>query len=374
LAKSPNLFAYVSNRPTILVDPTGLDDEQPGWFSRNLGPASPFGQWVSHADYVGSSIIQDDKKLQVAQSYAEGVAAAGAIGVVAAVAVPALIAGAASAASTAAGGTALALGASTATAATAATTAATVTTAVATDALAIAGAYQTVKTTAEVVTGRDADTGAKLSDNDRAYRAGGLTVGVIAYAHGKLGGGGRPSAGKGGGGGPQPGRGGAPAPGSGGTSNTTSPSAIEFKNQAMYVEGQKTVVLDPKVPEDAQAIARFQAAVKSGNEIGFTTYKGGKAPKPTLGSAGEVDLPEGLDVATSEHTHPPGSPAIFSGGDVTAMTTGKFSPTTTHSVVGYKWSQANVVLAEFGEIETAIVKTFVTQAQVLAPASIRALF
>jgi RHS repeat-associated protein len=71
---SPNLYVYVGNRPTNRLDPTGLADEEPGWLSRNLGPASPFGQWVSHADYFGSSVLQDDKKLKAAQDAAAVVA------------------------------------------------------------------------------------------------------------------------------------------------------------------------------------------------------------------------------------------------------------------------------------------------------------
>jgi RHS repeat-associated protein len=68
-----NGFAYVKNNPIGRIDPTGLDD-QPGWFEKNLGPASDFGQWVSHGDYFGSSFLQDDKKLQTAQYVATGVA------------------------------------------------------------------------------------------------------------------------------------------------------------------------------------------------------------------------------------------------------------------------------------------------------------
>jgi RHS repeat-associated protein len=64
-----NTFVYVHNRPTTHVDPLGHD----GWISDHLGPASPFGQWLSHADYAGSSFLQDDKKLATAQHVAEGV-------------------------------------------------------------------------------------------------------------------------------------------------------------------------------------------------------------------------------------------------------------------------------------------------------------
>jgi RHS repeat-associated protein len=65
-----NLFSYVRNSPTCNVDPHGTDD-QPGWLASHLGPSSPVGQWISHADYPGSSFIQDDRKLAAAQHVAE---------------------------------------------------------------------------------------------------------------------------------------------------------------------------------------------------------------------------------------------------------------------------------------------------------------
>jgi RHS repeat-associated protein len=195
-----NRYAYVHNRPTHGADPGGTDD-QPGWFGRNLGPSSQLGQWLVHADYPGSSVLQDDKKLEVAQTFAEGVAL-GAVGAVAVtVAAPVIIAGAAEAAST----TALALGASTATAGTVATTATTVTTA----ALASYGAVETAKTAYGVATGEDLETGAKLTSVQRAYGAGTLLVGAIGAVYGV-------AAGRGGGGGgksaPPPGQGGGGKP------------------------------------------------------------------------------------------------------------------------------------------------------------------
>jgi RHS repeat-associated protein len=96
-----NLFSYVRNRPTLNVDPHGTDDE-PGWLSRHIGPSSAFGQWVSHADYPGSSFIQDDRKLAAAQHVAEGVAI-----VAASVATGGMAAEAAAGYATAGGATAL---------------------------------------------------------------------------------------------------------------------------------------------------------------------------------------------------------------------------------------------------------------------------
>ncbi len=74
ITASPNLYAYASNTPTRRIDPSGLDDDEPGWFSSHLGPSSPFAQYLVHGDYVGSSILQDDSKLQTAQHVAEGIA------------------------------------------------------------------------------------------------------------------------------------------------------------------------------------------------------------------------------------------------------------------------------------------------------------
>ena len=65
-----NVYSFVRNRPSDRIDPEGTADE-PGWFARHVGPASPLGQWISHADYAGSSFIQDDKKLAKAQQVAE---------------------------------------------------------------------------------------------------------------------------------------------------------------------------------------------------------------------------------------------------------------------------------------------------------------
>jgi RHS repeat-associated protein len=241
-----NRYAYVRNRPTRSIDPRGTDDE-PGWLERHLGPSSPVGQWISHADYPGSSVIQDDKKLEVAQSFAEGVAVAGAGGAVAVVAAPVLIGGAAGAASTAAGGTALALGASTTTAATVGTTAATVTTETLTTGLTAYGAYQTAKTAHDVATGQDLETGARLTGAQRAFGAGTLLVGAVAAAHGSFG-----STGKGGlppraGGGAAP-----PAPKAAGS------RAVEIHGAAKappkYRDLNPTVVL--KTAEGPSLVAR----------------------------------------------------------------------------------------------------------------------
>ena len=199
-----NLFVYVLNRPLVRVDPTGLDDEEPGFFSRNLGPASRLGQFLSHADYFGSSFIQDDKKLQVAQAVAEGVAVGAAVAVVALVAAPVLIAGASAGLSTAAGGAALGLGASAGTAGAVTTAVATGTTAVAETGLIAVGVYQAAKTTSEVATGKDAETGKPLTDPEIGYRAGGLAVGALAVGYGAAApkGGGKPPTGGVGGGAP----------------------------------------------------------------------------------------------------------------------------------------------------------------------------
>lgn len=182
---SPNLFVYVSDRPLILVDPTGRDDE-PGWFSRHVGPASPLGQYISHADYPGSSVLQDDKKLQTAQAFAEGVAVGAAVTVVVVVAAPVVIAAAAAEVSTVAGGVALAATGSTVTAAAVTTTVAAGTTSLAEGGLVAYGAYQTAKTVTEVSTKRDLDTGRPLTDPEVANRVGGLAVGVLAMGHGLI--------------------------------------------------------------------------------------------------------------------------------------------------------------------------------------------
>lgn len=100
------------------------------------------------------------------------------------VAAPVVIAAAASTATTVAGGTALGLGASAATAGTVATAAGTATTATLTTGLVAVGVHQTVKTVKETVTGRDSDTGRKLSDPERAFRAGTLVPGAIAAGYG----------------------------------------------------------------------------------------------------------------------------------------------------------------------------------------------
>jgi RHS repeat-associated protein len=84
LSAGINLYAYVRNRPTGRVDPHGTDD-QPGWLSRaatwvggKIGPSSRIGQKISHSDYLGSSIIQNDKTLAAAQLGAEAVTVAAA--------------------------------------------------------------------------------------------------------------------------------------------------------------------------------------------------------------------------------------------------------------------------------------------------------
>lgn len=63
VSAGPNLYGYVRDRPTCRVDPHGTDD-QPGWFARNFGPASPRGQRLSHGDFWGSSTLQSDRALR----------------------------------------------------------------------------------------------------------------------------------------------------------------------------------------------------------------------------------------------------------------------------------------------------------------------
>ena len=163
----------------------------------------------------------------------------------------------------------------------------------------------------------------------------------------------------------------APKPSASANAAADTSGASTFNNKPMFVEGQKTVTLNPAVAEDAADIARFDTSLRRGNELGYTTYSD-RPPGFTEGTPDAVKLPEGSNVTTSQHTHPPGSPAIFSGGDAGSMLTGEYGPSVQHSVLGYKWSQANVVLGELGlPLESEVVKTFVTQAQVTAAAAVR---
>ncbi|MGC4064898.1 MAG: RHS repeat-associated core domain-containing protein [Polyangiaceae bacterium] len=74
----PNLYLYVHNNPVNGHDPTG----RKGLFNaivesvkkRDFSPSSAFGQELAHGNYFGSSLVQDDKKLQTAQNVATGTA------------------------------------------------------------------------------------------------------------------------------------------------------------------------------------------------------------------------------------------------------------------------------------------------------------
>ena len=179
LSDGLNLYLYVHSNPVNKKDITGRGFTD--WLKEKK---ERFDYNLTHGDYLGSSILQDDKKLQVAQAVAEGVAVGAVVTVLAIVAAPVLIAAAGSAATTAAGGTALALGASATTAGAVATTAGAVTTAVVEGGLVAYGVHQTVTTVHETVTGRDAETGRKLSDPERGYRVGTLVAGVLAVGYG----------------------------------------------------------------------------------------------------------------------------------------------------------------------------------------------
>ena len=73
-----NLYSYVAGRVIIQDDPSGheglfkafVESVKQGDFS----PSSPFAQKLVRGTYVGSSIVQDDKKLATAQKVAMGVA------------------------------------------------------------------------------------------------------------------------------------------------------------------------------------------------------------------------------------------------------------------------------------------------------------
>jgi hypothetical protein len=85
-----NLYAYVSGGALRNVDPLGLEEEQGGFFSAlwdsaqqgDFSPSSPIGQEIAHGDYTGSSVVQDDAKLEQLQDTAliVGVSAASGIG------------------------------------------------------------------------------------------------------------------------------------------------------------------------------------------------------------------------------------------------------------------------------------------------------
>ncbi len=74
----PNLYMYVQGQLLRSVDPAGLQ----GFFSAlkesvtsgSFGPSSPIGQYISHENFVGSSIIQNDATLQKMQTVATAVA------------------------------------------------------------------------------------------------------------------------------------------------------------------------------------------------------------------------------------------------------------------------------------------------------------
>jgi len=164
---------------------------------------------------------------------------------------------------------------------------------------------------------------------------------------------------------------GAPAFESG--ASTIDSAAVGFENEPMFIEGQKTVTLDPKEAADAADIARFNTGIRRGEEIGYTTYSD-RAQTLQAGSADSVNLPSGPNVLTSQHSHPFGSPGIFSGADVRAMLMKPYNSSVTHSVLGYKWSQANIVFKELGlPLESSVVRTSVTQSQVAAAGAAREL-
>lgn len=108
-----------------------------------------------------------------------GVVAGVAIAAVAVVAAPIVIAAAAEAATTATIGVGLMTSASTATVATVATSVGAGTAAVVETGIVTVGAYQTVKATTTVVTGKDPETGLPVSRQERLFTAGTLGGGVV---------------------------------------------------------------------------------------------------------------------------------------------------------------------------------------------------
>lgn len=187
LGDGVNLFRYCRNTPIVFMD---RDGQKP--FDPQAG--NGFVKWLLYGkDIVGegyskSTPIRDaltnDQNLQVAQAVATGVAVTATVTVVALVAAPVLIAGASAGLSTAAGGVALGVGASAGTAGAVTTAVAAGTTAIAETGLIALGAYETVKTANEVVTGKDAETGKPLTGPEVGYRAGGLAVGALAVGYG----------------------------------------------------------------------------------------------------------------------------------------------------------------------------------------------
>jgi RHS repeat-associated protein len=174
---NPNLFVYASNNPINRRDATGLDDEDSGWISRNIGPASPFGQWLSHGDYVGSSFLQDDKKLETAMYVAGGVAiAAGTVATGGAL----LAAGGTAAGGTAVvGTTAAVVGGTEAAVGTTAAVVGGTELAVGTTAAVVGGTEAAVTTTAAVVGGTEAAIGTTAAVVGGTEAAVGTTAAVV---------------------------------------------------------------------------------------------------------------------------------------------------------------------------------------------------
>jgi RHS repeat-associated protein len=72
LEADANCYAYVSGRALVAVDPDGLNPLD--WISKNVGPSSQLGQKLSHGNFWGHSLIQDEKNLKIAQNVWIGVA------------------------------------------------------------------------------------------------------------------------------------------------------------------------------------------------------------------------------------------------------------------------------------------------------------
>jgi hypothetical protein len=109
--------------------------------------------------------------------------------------------------------------------------------------------------------------------------------------------------------------------------------------------------------DDLVEIELYQRSLRYKSEYARTWESGSPLARENFGSATSVDIEAGPTISQTLHTHPTSGIALPSAGDVASFK-GNYGPTTSHSILGSAYPNADKYLSHYGlEPSGVVMKT-----------------